>query len=157
MSFNPDLTAIPGGAQTGFTSPTFDMTAGVAPGVNAKLFVVTNKGGTGLTNVRAHSISDPFSVMLQVPAVYKGLPPANPVSGFRGSIPRNQLFLKLVKGVQVAADMPAIPMVIRVSADIPAGADAYDAVNVRAAWSLLNGVLWEQSLGIGDTSINGIP
>lgn len=150
-----DVSALAGGAQTGFTSPTYDSTLATAPGPNGVLWVVSGKGGTQ-ANVRLHTISDPFSVLVQIPQQYKLLPAANPITGLRGSIPRNTLFLKLVKGVQVAANVPAVPMVIRVSADIPAGADAYDAANIRAAWSYLVGVLSDQSAGFGDTSLDGV-
>jgi hypothetical protein len=150
-----DLSALAGSPQTGFTSPTYDSTLATAPSPNGVLFVVSGKGGTQ-ANVRLHSISDPFSLLVQIPQQYKLLPNANPVTGIRGSIPRNTLFLKLTKGVQVAANTNAVPMVIRISADIPAGADAYDAANIRAAWSYLIGALTDVSAGLGDTSVDGV-
>jgi len=149
-----DTSALAGGAQTGFTTPTYDSTLATAPGPNGVLWIVSGKGGTQ-ANVRLHSISDPFSVLVQIPQQYKLLPNANPITGLRGAIPRNTLFLKLTKGVQVASGV-TVPMVVRLSADIPAGADAYDAANIRAAWSYLVGVLNDQSAGFGDTSVDGV-
>jgi len=150
-----DLSALTGGAQTGFTSPTYDSTLATAPSSNGVLWIVSAKGGTQ-ANVRMHTISDPFSLLVQIPSQYKVLPNANPVTGVRGAIPRNTLFLKLTKGVQIAANYSPVPMVIRITADIPAGSDAYDAANIRAAWSYLIGALTDVCAGLGDTSVDGV-
>jgi hypothetical protein len=153
--FNPDLSALAGGAQTGFTSPTYDSTVDVAPDSNGKQYAVTAIGGTQ-ASVRTHSVSDPFTATFVRPKTLKSLPNANPVSGLRGTVPRNTYLIIIRKGVNVAANLSPVPMVIRSAIDVPAGADSYDAPNVKAALSYFAGLIADQSAGIGDTALSGI-
>lgn len=152
--FSPDLSALAGGPQTGFTSPTYDSTADVAPDSNGKQFAVTAIGGTQ-ASVRTHSVSDPFTVTFVRPKTPRSLPNANAV-GFRGTVPRNTYLVIIRKGVNVASGLSPVPMVLRLSMDIPAGSDSYDAPNVKAGLSYLIGILSDQSAGVGDTLLSGI-
>jgi hypothetical protein len=153
--FSPDVSALAGGAQTGLTSPTYDLSVDVAPDNNGKQYAVTAKGGTQ-TNVRLHTISDPFTVTFNRPKVPRTLPAANPVTGKRGSIPRNSYSLIIRKGTKPESTSSPEVALVRCQFDIPAGADAADADNVRAAISLLVGILSDQSAGIGDSLVSGI-
>jgi len=47
-------------------------------------------------------------------------------------------------------------MIIRTEIEVPAGADTADAANVRAALSAHAGLIWDQSSGLGDTTIDGV-
>jgi hypothetical protein len=47
-------------------------------------------------------------------------------------------------------------MIARLTVDVPAGSDAYDSANVRAALSLLFGAVSQQSAGFGDMAVTGI-
>lgn len=153
MTWSPDA-SITGGAQTGFTSPTFTLAAMQAPAVNAKQYAVTALGGTQGT-ATANTISSPFTATFFSPASPKALPSANPVTGLRGSIPFNKWKLVIRKGGEVAAGVPATA-VCRVEWEIPAGMETYNPDNLRAFVSFLVGLLNEESADIGDTHVTGV-
>lgn len=154
MTWAPS-TPVTGGAQTGFTTPTYTLTADVAPDVNGKQHAVTAFGGTQ-TGVRTHAVSDPFTITFSRPKNPRVLPAPNPVTGKITSIPRNTYTLLVRKGVNFAANNAPDLMLIRCEFSVPAGADAYDAANVRAAVSLLSGVLAQIPSGLGDSLASGI-
>lgn len=147
--------SITGGAQTGFTAPTYTMTADTSPDVNAKQSVVTALGGTQ-AGVGVHSVSSPFLCSVWKPKKSASLGKPNPVTGLISNVPNNQYKVITQKGVMPAANQIAKPLTIRTLIDCPAGADNYDLANVRAALSAHIGLLWAQSSGIGDTAGNGV-
>lgn len=144
-----------GGAQTGFTSPTYTHVADVAPDVNGKQVAVTALGGTQ-AGVTAHSQSSPFTMTYVRPKVFKPLGKPNPVTGLLSTVPNNSHVFIVRKGVLPLAGQPNSIMTIRVQMDVPAGSDVADPANVRAAISALIGALNQQSAGLGDTLITGI-
>lgn len=155
MSISLDTSALAGGSQTGLTSPTYDSVVDVAPDSNGKQYAVTALGGTQ-TDVRVHTVSDPFTITFARPKVPRTLPSPNAVTGKYGSLPRNQYVVIVRKGVNFAASNAPQVLVARLTIDVPAGADAYDAKNVRAALSYLIGALSDQSAGLGDMLVNGV-
>lgn len=153
MAYNV-TSPVTGSAQTGFTSPTYTLTADVAPDVNGKQSVVTALGGTQ-SGVTVSSISSPFTVTFWRPKVLRVI--GNPGSnGIIGNVPVNTWKLITRKGVTPALNQPARPMLVTTQIDVPAGADTYDSANVRAAIALHIGVLSQQSAGIGDSLVSGI-
>jgi hypothetical protein len=146
---------ITGGAQTGLTSPTYTVVPDVAPSINGKQVAVTGLGGTQ-TGVRTHAVSDPFTIAVFRPGAAKALPVPNPVTGRYGTIPKNVYTTVIRKGVNFAANQPPDTLQISCSVSVPAGSDAYDSANVRAAISALVGVLTQQSAGFGDLTVNGV-
>jgi hypothetical protein len=154
MSISP-TSPITGLAQTGLTSPTYTVVSDVAPSTNAKQVAVTALGGTQ-TGVTISSVSSPFTLNFVRPQTLRGLPAPNPVTGVIANIPRNTYQLITRKGVTPAVNQGQIPMTIRTTVDVPAGADTYDAANVRAALSAHFGYLSQQSAGIGDTATSGV-
>lgn len=152
--WNPS-SPVTGGAQTGFTSPTYTLTLDTAPDVNGRQHAVTAVGGTQ-TGVRTHAVSDPFTITVVRPKNPKALPSANPVTGKYSSIPRNTYTMIVRKGVNYAANQAPDVCIARLSIDVPAGSDAYDSANIRALMSLIAGTLSQQSAGVGDLLINGI-
>jgi len=146
---------ITGAAQTGFTSPTYTNVADVAPGSNGKQVAVTALGGTQ-TGVNAHSVSNPFTCSVFRPAVLKTLPQANPLTGVIKGIPNNTYKAITRKGVIPALNQSPIVVPIVTTIPIPAGADTYDAANIRAAISAHIGLLNSISAGLGDTTVSGI-
>lgn len=146
---------VTGGAQTGFTSPTYTLSADVAPDVNGKQHAVSAVGGTQ-TGVRTHTISDPFTVTYNRPKNPRTLPSPNAVTGKYPSVPKNKHVLLVRKGVNFAASNAPELLLMRLEIDVPAGSDAYDPANIRAAMSLLAGILSQQSSGAGDTLVTGI-
>lgn len=146
---------VTGGAQTGFTSPTYTTTADVAPDVNGKQVAVTALGGTQ-TGVRSHAVSDPFTITFTRPKSPKALSSPNPVTGKYGQIPRNTYGLIIRKGVNFAANNAPAVSIMRLTWDVPAGSDAYDPANIRAMVSAMVGALTQNSAGLGDSLVTGI-
>lgn len=147
---------ITGGPQTGFTSPTYTVVTDVAPPGNpGEQVAVTALGGTQ-AGVNAHSIACPFTINFTRPANPKTLGTPNPVTGVVGAVPFNTYKVIVRKGVLPLAGQPFKPMVLTLTADVPAGSDVADPANIRAAYSAMIGVLQQQSAGIGDLAINGV-
>lgn len=146
---------ITGAAQTGFTAPTYTLTADLAPDNNGKQNAVTAIGGTQ-TGVTTHSIASPFTITAIRAKVFKFLGKPNPTTGLVKDVPRNVTKVLSRKGVLPLAGQPFATMLISTSIEVPAGSDTADAANVRAALSAHIGALSQQSAGIGDTSVSGI-
>jgi len=146
---------ITGTAQTGLTSPTYTLTADVAPDINGKQSAVTALGGTQ-AGVNVHSVACPFTITFVKPKSFKTLGKPNPVTGLLPSVPKNQFKVIVRKGVLPLAGQPYSTCNITVTMDIPAGSDMADAANVRAAFSAAIGALSQQSAGIGDTAVSGL-
>lgn len=153
MTWSPDSSTT-GGAQTGFTTPTFTLVDDLAPVVNAKQKTCTALGGTQGTAV-ANSASLPFTATFFKPASFKQLPAANPITGQRGQIPNNQYKLVIRKGGYAAAGVP-VTLIARLSIDVPAGMETYNADDVRSFASFLVGLLSEESADLGDTLVTGV-
>jgi len=153
MSISPS-TPITGGTQTGFTSPTYTITADIAPSIAGKQWAVTAVGGTQ-ANVDVHTVSKPFTIAFFKPIAPKALPAPNPVTGVIKSIPRNKYRRVVRKGVNCAANTPDIAYDRR-EWDIPAGADSYEPEDLKAMISVANGFDWQLSSGVGDTILSGI-
>lgn len=146
---------ITGAAQTGFTSPTYTITADTAPSVAGKQWAVTALGGTQ-TSVRTHSVSDPFTVSVFRPLIFKVLDFVSTITGLKGKVPRNMWKLYTRKGVIPYSNAPAEIFPIETRFPVPAGADANDAANIRAALSAHIGALQQVAAGLGDSLVTGI-
>lgn len=150
-------TPVTGGAQSGFSTPGYVLTADQAPNASTGVqYSVSSLTGTQ-AGVRPHSITDPFTITSERPGVLKTLAGlVSGVTGLYGKVPENVYKVFHVrKGVNIAANNIPRIMEIRCEARIPAGADAYDSANVKAAVSLLVGAFNQQSSGIGDTLLTG--
>lgn len=146
---------VTGGAQTGFTSPTYTVVSDNAPDVNGKQVAVTALGGTQ-AGVTTHSMSSPFTVTWWRPKTYKVLGKPNPVTGVVSNVPVNVHKCLIRKGV-----IPLSGQATRVASwssnfELPAGSDIADAPNIRAMVSLGVGVYNQQSAGVGDTLVSGL-
>jgi len=146
---------VTGGAQTGFTSPTYTLTTDIAPDVNGKQWAVTALGGTQ-TGVTAHSVSSPFTISVFRPKVLRNLGQPNPVTGVVSNIPKNTYKVIVRKGaVPLAGQSPQIAMAT-MTMDVPAGTDTANPAEIRAMLSAGIGALWQISAGLGDTEVSGI-
>lgn len=151
--YSPD-SSITGGTQTGLTNPTYTLAVDLAPDSNSRQHVITALGGTQ-TNVRESTAGDPFTVtMRKYP--YRALPAKNPVNGSYGNIPRNKVDLLFRKGLKVDSSGTIVVGDIRISVNIPAGAESNDAINIRALWSLVVGLLTEESDDLGASTVAGV-
>lgn len=147
---------ITGGAQTGFTSPTYTVVPdGSAPNPRTVQVAVTALGGTQ-SGVRTSTGSDPFTCSYTPPPQLKTLPAVNPVTGKYPPIPYNVHQFMFRKGVNFAANNSPIPAWADLRIGIPAGGE-YDAANVRALASILEGAVAAFVAGLGDTLVTGIP
>lgn len=146
---------ITGAAQTGFTSPTYTLTADTAPDSNGKQNAVTALGGTQ-TGVTTHSVAAPFTITVTRPKSFRALGKANPVTGLIKEVPMNTYTVLTRKGVTPLAGQPFVTAMIKTTVSVPAGSDTADAANIRAALSAHLGALAQQSAGVGDTAVSGI-
>lgn len=154
MSFIPS-SPVAGSAQTGFTSPTYTLTADIAPSPNGKQYAVTAVGGTQ-AGVVAHSVSKPFTITMFKPAQLRTLPQANPVTGVIKNIPFNVYKIITRKGAEPSANQTALVCRVTTTIEVLAGVDTYEPEEVLAMLSCHVGVLNEQSAGIGNTVVTGI-
>lgn len=143
--------AITGGAQTGFTTPSYTLTADNAVDVRSKQSVVTALGGTQ-AGVVVHSVNAPFTVTVRRPSIIKTIVSAflNGVTGQYSKIPYNEYTVLVRKAAQVAANQWWVNE-FRTTCRIAAGSETYDAANVRAGASLSVGFNNTNSAGLGDT------
>lgn len=146
---------VTGTAQTGLTSPTYTLTSDVAPNNAGKQYAITSLGGTQ-SGVDIHSVAKPFTITVSRPLALKSLGTPHPVTGIVSNVGRNSYQVLTRKGVVPLAGQAAIPMIIRTTIEVPAGADLADAANVRAALSLHLGSLSQVSAGLGDTAVTGL-
>lgn len=155
MSFT--LTSpVTGGAQTGFTSPTYTIATDTAPSNTGKQYAVSALGGTQSGVDSSSTPSRPFTITLSRPAVLRQLPGVNAVTGLLPSVPRNVYKIIARKGVTPLSGQAAQVALATLELSIPAGADSADAANVRAMLSLLIGALNQISSSIGDTLVSGV-
>lgn len=148
--------AVTGGAQTGFTSPSYTVTADNAPDNRSKQYAVTALGGTQV-GVSAHSVNAPFTVTFKRPSILKTVTLAflNGVTGQYSRVPSNEYSMIVRKAAQVALNQWFINE-FRISMKIAAGTETYDAPNVKAGLSMAIGSANTNSAGIGDTLTTGI-
>jgi len=147
---------ITGSAQTGLTSPTYTIVPDTAPTSAGKQYAVSAIGGTQAGVDASSSPSRPFTITLSRPANLTQVSSVDPVTGALKKINRNVYNILVRKGVTPLAGQPAATLFVRISIDVPAGADSADAANVRAALSMTLGALSSISSSIGDTAVTGV-
>jgi hypothetical protein len=147
---------VTGGAQTGFTSPTYTLAVDTAPTSAGKQYAVSGLGGTQTGVDTTSSPTKPFTITLSRPAVLRPLPAVNGATGILPQVPRNVYKILVRKGVLPLAGQAPQTATLAVELSIPAGAELADAANVRAALSLLIGSLNSISSSIGDTCLSGV-
>jgi len=154
MSFNPS-SPVAGAVVPGFTTPTYTLTADIAPNQNGKQFAVTALGGTQV-GVDANTVSKPFTLTFFRPPVLKPLPAANPVTGVIKVIPTNTYKLITRKGAKPSLNQVDQVMRITTVIEVPAGCETYEPEDVKAMVSAHFGAAYASASGIADTLITGI-
>lgn len=145
---------VTGAAQGGLTSPTYTVTPDASTSLNSKLWVVTTLGGTQ-AGVRIHSPSDPFSIAAFRPNVFKRAITA--IAGLASpKQPQNTTGFTVRKGLLASASATPQEGTVRVTIDVPAGSETYDAANVSAMISAAFGYATQQSSNLGDTVKTGV-
>lgn len=146
---------ITGAAQTGFTSPTYTITAMLAPSPLAKQWAVTALGGTQ-TGATFHSASNPFTITYWQPPVFPAAPKPNPTTNTIGKAPLVTHKFMTRKGMPpLTGQAPQLGM-ISSSMQLPAGADLYSPSEVRAMLAAHIGALSQVAAGLGDTLVSGV-
>jgi hypothetical protein len=146
---------ITGATQTGLTSPTYTNVADTNPDNNAKQWLVSALGGTQ-TGVLPHAISTPFTIAFWRPKAFKMISWVGNVVGSQiRSVPKNVYKVITRKGVLVAADQASQIMIITTEISVPAGADSYDPLSIKAALSAHVGAVSQQSANMGDLVTTG--
>lgn len=145
-------TPVTGGAQTGFTAPTYTVAVDSNPDYNGKQWVVTALGGTQV-GVTVHSASSPFSIAFFKPKQVRVLPKVDLNGGYSAGIPLNVYSFFLRKGSVPAANQVPVTGWTKVQLAVPAGSDVYSPAEIRGMASLLVGALTQLSAGIGDTLV----
>lgn len=154
MSFAPS-SPVTGGAQTGFTSPTYTLTADNAPTAFTKQYAVTALGGTQ-AGVGTHSADEPFWISMARPQTFKSVGVVNPVTGRLSNVPYNTWKIFARAAGLPLADQSRLPIYAEIQLRVPAGVSAVEPARIRGLLSLLIGTLNQQSAGIGDSVVSGI-
>lgn len=145
---------VTGGAQTGFTSPTYTVAIDNAPDLRSKQYVVTAVGGTQ-AGVSGHNVQMPFTLTYFRPESWKTLPALQP-NGTLGSLPYNSQRILVRKGAVPLPGQNARVNSIDITVNVAAGTETNDAANVKAMISAAIGALNQLSAGLGDTTTSGI-
>lgn len=154
MAFAPS-SPVTGAAVTGFTSPTYTLTADTAPNINGKQYAVSAIGGTQ-TNVDVNGVSKPFTITFFRPSVLRTLPAPNPVTGVVKNVPVNTYKLITRKGAQPGANQSNLVARITTVIEVPAGTDNYEPEDIKAMVSAHFGVGWASADGIAQTLLTGV-
>lgn len=148
---------IVGAAVTGFTSPTYTLSADEPPqGVVGKQWAVTALGGTQPSGVDVHTISNPWTFTVERPANFRGVGLPNPVTGILGVQPRNVFKLRMRKGMLPLAGQADQVSNWELRVPIVAGADSADPENIRAGWSAFGGCVYANASALAEMTIDGI-
>jgi len=145
---------VTGGAQTGFTTPTYTHALDISPAVNARQVYVTAVGGAGNTPL-LHSASSPFFTSVWRPKVFAQLGKPHPVTGLLTSVPMNTYKVTTGKGVTPLAGQPSKTATMSTLMNVPAGSDIADPVNLRAMISMHIGCLNQLSAELGNSAVSG--
>lgn len=146
-----------GATVAGLTSPTYTFATDAFPGANPGMqWAVTALGGTQ-TSVRLHTVGNPFTISFWRGANLLPAPTPNPTTGL---IPATKAMNKhgmiARVGVIPLAGQAAQNMYIRVTAEVPPGADTADPQQIRAAISATFGALSQQASAFADQIISGL-
>jgi len=145
---------VTGATVSGLTSPTYTLTADTYPDVNGKQWAITSLGGTQ-TGVTTHSVSSPFTIAVTRPKALKQLGAMN-AQGQINNIGKNNYGLILRKGATPAANQPDQTILGRCEFGVPAGTDAYDPAEIKAAVSFMGGFLSANADGIATMLLTGV-
>lgn len=153
MAYSPS-SPVTGATQTGLTTPTYTLTADLAPNNLGKQYAISALGGTQ-TGVDVNGVSKPFTVNFVRPASFKMVAVPDPVTGVLTRKSTNVWKLITRKGVVPLTGQSPQTMLVTTTFEVPSGADAVEPEDIRAALSLHIGILNQQSAGIGDSLISG--
>lgn len=115
-----------------FSSAVLDLADDVPPNIRSEQVRVVGLASGTAPAINFHTISRPFTITFELPKQFAVLGNPNPVTGLYGQVPNNVFVLRTRKAVQIASGQYRIA-ICETRYIIPAGAEAYDSGNVRAA------------------------
>lgn len=146
-----------GAAVAGLTSPTYTLATDVFPGTNPGIqWAVTSLGGTQ-TTVRTSTVGNPFTIAFWRGATMYPAPIANPVTGVvpRAKVMNKHGAIARIGVVPLSGQAPEL-MMMRLTVEVPPGADTADPQQIRAAVSAFFGALNQQASNFADQIISGL-
>lgn len=146
-------TPVAGLAQTGFTSPTYTITADRFPGNNGVQWAVTALGGTQ-TGASAQAADKPFTISFERPQTIK-VSTVNS-SGVTVSSGRNKYVVRTRKGMPAVTGQPSLMAMVETTISVPVGSESVSPAEIRAMLSAHFGALSQQSAGLGDTVVTSV-
>jgi len=148
--------AVTGSAQTGFTSPTYTLSADSPIDNRSLQSAVLAIGGTQ-AGVAVHSVDAPFTVSVRRPSRLKTklMATLNSITGRYSKIPANEYSILVRKAAQID-DGQWVTNEYRITSKVFAGTETYDAPNVKAGISCAIGFASQNSAGMGDTVSTGV-
>lgn len=150
------LSNIAGTAQTGFTTPGYNVTADTVPAdMVGKQWAITGLTGTQ-AGVTAHSVASPFTITFTRPKNLRVLAAVDPVTGQLRGVARNTYGVMCRKGAVPLLGQAPVVALFKLNAEIPAGTDSASPSEIRAGASAIIGALSQVSSGWGDTLVSGI-
>lgn len=141
--------AISGAAVTGFTTPTYTLSADSAGANNQRQSYVSALGGTQ-AGVNAHTVAQPFTVTVDRPRTLRQLGKAN-LNGLIANVGRNTYGILVRKGVVPLVGQPYQVAIFRVNIEVPTGSDTADIANLKGMISFASGFITANVNGIVDT------
>jgi hypothetical protein len=144
---------ITGAAQTGFTSPTYTLTADKFPGPNGVQYAVTALGGTQ-TGASSQTADKPFQVSVERPVSIK-TQQIN-AAGVTYSPGRNKHRILVRKGMPAVTGQPPLLATMEIILSVPVGAESVSAAEIRAMISAGIGAATQYSAALGDQVVTGV-
>jgi len=144
---------VTGAAQTGFTSPTYTLTADRFPGPNGVQYAVSALGGTQV-GATANSAAAPFLVSVERPVSLKTQKIS--AAGIVYSPGRNRHRIATRKGMVAVTAQPALEGICETFIAVPVGAETVSPAEIRAMLSAHIGVLTQYASALGDQMASGV-
>lgn len=143
---------VTGSAQTGFTTPTYTLTADKFPGPNGTQYAITALGGTQ-TGASAQTADKPFTLSVERPVSIKTQTVNQ--NGITVSTGRNRHRILVRKGMPAVTGQPALLATGELIVSVPVGAESVSAAEIRAMLSCLIGAATQYSAALGDQVVTG--
>lgn len=144
---------VTGAAQTGFTSPTFPLTADKFIGNNGVQYAVDGALGGTQTGATSQTASSPFTISIERPAVLKTQ--AVNANGVTISQGRNRHIIRVRKGMPAVSGQPPLVGIAEAVISVPVGSESVSPAEIRAMLSCFIGVLTQYSAALGNQVVTG--
>jgi len=142
------------GTTTLLTNPTYTFVPGIARDSASKAYTCSALGGTQ-TGVAIHTLNKPKEVIFKRFSNYLRAAKYNSLTQLFGVVPKNTISVIGRAGVNISASQVDL-LSVRVEIAVPAGAEAYDAVNVEAGTLMTLQATINQLAALLDAARSGV-